>query len=90
MSLKGINVDDESIIEDNKFMMDMFELQEEIEETSQVKELMEIQYRIENVMQEMKQHLEEFFKSDDLPKCREFIYKYKYFHRALSNIKVKL
>jgi predicted RND superfamily exporter protein len=58
MSLKGINVDEESIIEDNKFMMDMFELQEEIEEISQVKELMEIQHRIENVMQEMKQHLE--------------------------------
>lgn len=35
MELKGIDIEDSQEIQDNKFMVEMFSLQEEIEEASQ-------------------------------------------------------
>lgn len=46
MELKGVKIDEETKIDDNEFMMDMFELQEEIEATTDQKELTQLLARL--------------------------------------------
>ena len=88
MELKGINIE-ESIVEDSDFMLDMFKLQEEIEEAD-IGEAAKIKTRINQIISEVKAELDEFFKSEDLKKCQEFVFKYKYLHKALENVNRKL
>lgn len=46
--------------------------------------------RLEGVLAELQKGLEDFFKSSDIQKCKEFVVKYKYLHSALVNAKAKI
>lgn len=41
-------------------------------------------------MKNLQEQFDSFFKSQDMKKCKEFVYKYKYLHRALQNVNQKL
>lgn len=41
-------------------------------------------------MRSFQGQFDEFFKSEDMDKCKEFVFKYKYLHRALQNVKQRL
>lgn len=52
MELRGVEVEDSTEIQDSKFMMEMFNLQEEIEEGS-IDKCEEIKSRIEDIMKNL-------------------------------------
>lgn len=70
-------------------MLEMFALQEEIEDGSR-DACEEIKTRVEAIMKNLQEKFDEFFKSQDMNKCKEFVFKYKYLHRALQNVDHKL
>lgn len=74
---------------DSKFMVDIFEINESIEEADKGK-AEELKMRLEGVLKELQKELEDFFKSSDIQKCKEFVVKYKYLHSALVNAKAKI
>ncbi len=41
-------------------------------------------------MKNLQGQFDEFFKSEDMEKCKEFVFKYKYLHRALQNVNQRL
>ena len=41
-------------------------------------------------MKNLQYRFDEFFKSQDMNKCKEFVFKYKYLHRAFQNVNLKL
>lgn len=45
---------------------------------------------MEEVIDALQKELENFFRSDDIAKCEEFIGKYKYIQCALVNVRKKL
>jgi hypothetical protein len=50
----------------------------------------EIKRRLEGVLKELQRDLEDFFQSQDMQKCKEFVVKYKYLHSALVNVKQRI
>lgn len=60
MEIRGVNVEEEGLLQDSQFMRDIFELQEEIEEATPV-EAEKISRRIETVLVELKTNLHKFF-----------------------------
>ena len=55
-----------------------------------MKEAEEIKRRIEGILKGLQKDLEDFFQSDDLQKCKEFVVKYKYLHSSLVNVKQRI
>lgn len=70
-------------------MKDIFEINESIEDAG-LKEAEEIKMRLEGILKDLQKDLEDFFQSEDLAKCKEFVVKYKYLHRSLANVKQKI
>jgi len=89
MEIKGVKIEEETKVQDSEFMMDMFELQEEIEDGGREK-CEEVKDRIEKIMREIRREFDAFFQAEDMQKCTEFVQKYKYLHRAYQNVCQKL
>lgn len=89
MELKGIDIEESTEIHDSDFMMDIFLLQEQIEDGGS-KECAEVKNNIQDILITLQTEFDNFFKSQDLLKCKEFVFKYKYLHRALTNVNNKL
>jgi hypothetical protein len=84
-----VHLQEEIDTSDTKFMMDIFEINESIEHAS-LKEAEDIKRRIDAILKGLTNDLEDFFQSDDLQKCKEFVVKYKYLHSALVNVKQRI
>ncbi len=42
------------------------------------------------MMKELQKEFDCFFRAEDMKKCKEFVQKYKYLHRAYQNVVKKL
>jgi Fe-S protein assembly co-chaperone HscB len=89
MELKGVRMAEEVDATDSQFMMDIFEINEGIENAT-LPQAQEIKRRLDGVLEGLQQDLEDFFQSQDMQKCKEFVVKYKYLHSALANVKQRI
>lgn len=89
MELRGVPLSEAVDTNDSQFMVDMFEINENIEEAG-LAQAEEIKRRLEGVLRGLQRDLEDFFQSQDMAKCKEFVVKYKYLHSALANVKLRI
>ncbi len=89
MELRGVPLSEAVDTQDSQFMLDMFTINEDIE-TADLTKAEEIKRRLEGVLKELQRDLEDFFQSQDMQKCKEFVVKYKYLHSALVNAKQRI
>jgi Fe-S protein assembly co-chaperone HscB len=89
MELRGRPLSEAVDTADSQFMLDIFEINENIEAAA-LPQAEEIKRRLEGILRGLQRDLEDFFQSQDMQKCQEFVVKYKYLHSALANVKLRI
>ncbi|XP_050091901.1 iron-sulfur cluster co-chaperone protein HscB [Anopheles aquasalis] len=90
LELQGITISEDNSHIDQSFLIDMMDLNESIDEARDSEQLQQLKARIENLIQNQTQDIEQSFQADDLERAKQSVIRLKYLINIESKTKAKV
>lgn len=90
LELKGDKLAEEQKLDDPEFLMEMMELNEELESTSDPEKLKQLNIKNKNILEIIARNIDECFRRNDLKQAKYFVIKLKYYSSLGNRINAVL